>query len=89
MRIAGTNIIPASYCDDPEVPFAPQIERIGFLVHPETPASFGMFKFAEALIPAPKVKLVALGVHDADEIERAVHGEFVNSRRSGAARAVL
>ena len=26
---------------------APQIERIGFLVHPETPASFGMFKFAE------------------------------------------
>ena len=63
MRIAG---IPASYCDDPEVPFAPQIERIGFLVHPETPASFGMFKFAEALIPAPKVNLVALGVHDAD-----------------------
>jgi putative ABC transport system substrate-binding protein len=51
---------------------APQIERIGFLVHPETPASFGMFKFAEALIPAPKVNLVALGVHDADEIERAL-----------------
>jgi putative ABC transport system substrate-binding protein len=51
---------------------APQIERIGFLVHPETPASFGMFKFAEDLIPAPKVKLVALGVHDADEIERAM-----------------
>ena len=51
---------------------APQIERIGFLVHPETPASFGMFKFAEDLIPAPKVKLVALGVHDADEIDRAM-----------------
>ena len=31
-----------------------------------------MFKFAEAVTPAPKVKLVALGVHDADEIERAM-----------------
>ena len=51
---------------------APQIERVGFLVHPETPTSFGMFKFAEALTPAPKVKLVALGVHDAGEIERAL-----------------
>ena len=51
---------------------APRVERIGFLVQPETPASFAMFKFAEALTPAPKVKLVALGVHDADEIERAM-----------------
>jgi len=51
---------------------APQIERIGFLVHPETPGNFAFFKFAEALTPAPKVKLVALGVRDADEIEPAL-----------------
>ncbi len=51
---------------------APEIERVGFLVHPETPASFGMFKFAEVLTPAPKVKVVPLGVHDADEIKRAM-----------------
>ncbi|MGA8751346.1 MAG: ABC transporter substrate-binding protein [Pseudolabrys sp.] len=51
---------------------APQIERIGFLVHPETPANFGFFKFVEALTPAPKVKLVALGVHNANEIEQAL-----------------
>ena len=51
---------------------APQIERIGFLVHPETPASFGMFKFTETITPAPKVERVALGVHDADEIERTL-----------------
>ena len=51
---------------------APQIERIGFLIHPETPANVGFFKFAEAAAPAPKVKLVALGVHNANEIEQAV-----------------
>ena len=51
---------------------APQIERVGFVMHPETTANIEFFKFAEALTPAPKTKLVALGVHDADEIERAL-----------------
>ena len=51
---------------------APHVERVGFMRHPETPANIGFFKFAEALAPALKVKLVALGVHDADEIERAL-----------------
>ena len=51
---------------------APQIQRIGFLVHPETPANFAMFKFAEDLPPAPNIKLVGLGAHDADEIERSM-----------------
>src|SRR5262252_2112346 len=51
---------------------APQIQRIGFLVHPETPANFAMFKFAEALSPATNIKLVGLGAHDADEIERSM-----------------
>ena len=51
---------------------APQIQRIGLLVHPETPANYAMFKFAEALPPAPNIKLVGLGAHDADEIERSM-----------------
>jgi putative tryptophan/tyrosine transport system substrate-binding protein len=51
---------------------APQVERVGLMVHPETAASIGFFKFAEGLAPALKVKLVALGVHDADEIERTL-----------------
>jgi putative ABC transport system substrate-binding protein len=51
---------------------APQVERVGFMMHPETPAHIRHFKSAEALAPALKVKLVALGVHDADEIERAM-----------------
>jgi putative tryptophan/tyrosine transport system substrate-binding protein len=50
---------------------APQVERVGLMVYPETAASIGFFKFAEALAPA-KVKLVALGVHDANEIEQVL-----------------
>jgi putative tryptophan/tyrosine transport system substrate-binding protein len=51
---------------------APQVKRVGFMVHPETVSSIGFFKFAEAVAPALNVKPVLLGVHDADEIERAL-----------------
>jgi putative tryptophan/tyrosine transport system substrate-binding protein len=50
----------------------PQVKRVGFMVHPETVSSIGFFKFAEAVSPALNVKPVLLGVHDADEIERAL-----------------
>ena len=49
-----------------------QTRRVGKNTHPETPASVDFFKFAEARAPALKIKLVGLGVHDADEIERTV-----------------
>jgi putative ABC transport system substrate-binding protein len=61
---------------------APQVERIGFMMHPETPAHIRYFKSAEALAPALKVKQVALGVHDADEIERAM-AAFAAERNGG------
>src|SRR5262249_2545508 len=51
---------------------APHVERVGLVVYPETAASIGFFKFAEALAPALKVKLVSLGVHDADEINQVL-----------------
>ena len=51
---------------------APQVERVGFMMHPETTANIEFFKFAEAAAPALKVKPAALGVHDADEIERTL-----------------
>ena len=51
---------------------APQIDRVGLMMQPETAASIGFFTFAEPLAPTLKVKLVALGVHDADEIKRAL-----------------
>ena len=50
----------------------PQVKRIGFMVHPETVGNIGFFKFAEEVAPALNVKPVLLGVHDADEIERAL-----------------
>jgi putative tryptophan/tyrosine transport system substrate-binding protein len=51
---------------------APQVERVGFMIHPETPALIRYFKSAEALAPALKVKLVALDVRDAAEIRRGL-----------------
>jgi putative ABC transport system substrate-binding protein len=49
---------------------APRVERIGFMIHPETPALIKYFKSAEELTPALKITLVALDVRDAGEIER-------------------
>jgi putative ABC transport system substrate-binding protein len=51
---------------------APQVGRVGLMMHPETPASLDFFKFAEARAPALKSKLVGLAVHDADEIKRTL-----------------
>jgi ABC-type uncharacterized transport system substrate-binding protein len=51
---------------------APQMKRVGFMMHPETPALVRYFKSAEALAPALKIKLLPIGVHDADEIERGL-----------------
>ena len=48
---------------------APQIERVGFMMHPETPAHVRFFKSAEALAPSLKLKFVPLDVHDEAEIE--------------------
>jgi putative ABC transport system substrate-binding protein len=61
---------------------APQVERVGFMMHPETPAHIRHFKSAEALAPALKVKLVALGVHDAHEIEQSLTA-FAAERNGG------
>jgi ABC-type uncharacterized transport system substrate-binding protein len=61
---------------------APHVERIGFIIHPETPALMRYFKSAEALAPALKIKLVMLGVHDADEIDRGLTS-FAAERNGG------
>jgi len=51
---------------------APQVERVGFMMHPETAANIEFFKFAKTAAPVLRVKPAALGVHDANEIERAL-----------------
>jgi putative tryptophan/tyrosine transport system substrate-binding protein len=50
---------------------APQVSRVGFLMHPETPANIGLLHAAEAAATTG-VKVIPLGVHDPAEIERAV-----------------
>src|SRR4029077_16957432 len=50
---------------------APQVSRVGFILHPETLANVGLLRAAETSVPS-SVKLVALGVHNTAEIERAV-----------------
>jgi ABC-type uncharacterized transport system substrate-binding protein len=50
---------------------APQVSRVGFILHPETPANVGMLHAAE-LAASSGVKVIPLGVHNAAEIERAI-----------------
>jgi putative tryptophan/tyrosine transport system substrate-binding protein len=50
---------------------APQVRRIGFILHRETPANIGLLRAAEAGTPSG-IKLIALGVHNTAEIESAV-----------------
>jgi ABC-type uncharacterized transport system substrate-binding protein len=40
---------------------APQVRRVGFILHPETSANVGLLRAAEAAAPSA-VKLIALGV---------------------------
>jgi len=51
---------------------APKVERVGVLMYPEEPINVRFFESAEAAAPALKVKPVAIGVHDAEEIKRAL-----------------
>jgi putative tryptophan/tyrosine transport system substrate-binding protein len=53
---------------------APHIERVGFILNPETPPNVGFFQTAEAAALSLKIKVSALGVHNRDEIEHSVTG---------------
>jgi putative tryptophan/tyrosine transport system substrate-binding protein len=50
---------------------APQVSRVGFILHPETSGTVAQFRVAEAAAPSG-VKLIALGVHNTAEIESAI-----------------
>ena len=49
---------------------APQVSRVGFILHPETPANIGMLHEAETA--ASEIKVIPLGVHNTTEIKQAV-----------------
>jgi putative ABC transport system substrate-binding protein len=61
---------------------APEVDRAGFMMHPETPAHVVFFKSAEALASSLKLNLVPLDVHDPDEIERGLIA-FSTERNGG------
>jgi putative tryptophan/tyrosine transport system substrate-binding protein len=51
---------------------APSVKRVALLLHPETPPNVGFLHAAEAAAPSFGVKLTAVGVHSAAEIERGI-----------------
>ncbi len=60
---------------------APQVERVGLMLHPEPP-NIGYLNSAEVAAPSLKIKLVGLEVHGSNEIERALAG-FAGQPGSG------
>jgi putative ABC transport system substrate-binding protein len=60
---------------------APQVERVGLILHPEPP-NIGYLKSAEAAGSLRKIKLVSLEVRDRTDIERAVE-KFASEPHSG------
>jgi putative ABC transport system substrate-binding protein len=60
---------------------APQVERVGLMLHPEPP-NIGYLKSAEAAAPSLKIKLVGLEVRNSTEIERVL-ATFVGEPNSG------
>jgi putative ABC transport system substrate-binding protein len=60
---------------------APQVERVGLLLHPESP-NFGYLKSAQEAAPVLNMRLVSLPVHDRAEIEGAF-ATFTGDARSG------
>jgi putative tryptophan/tyrosine transport system substrate-binding protein len=51
---------------------APDVDHAAALLHPQTPANLAFLHEAEAAAPKLGIKLVAAGVHDAVEVERAI-----------------
>lgn len=61
---------------------APHVGRVAFIMVPETPAHVAFLRAAEAAAPPLGVKVIALTVHTAAEIERAV-SEFAGEPNGG------
>src|SRR6202022_1974833 len=51
---------------------APQVERVGFIFHPDAAPNIGFFRAAEAASPSLAIKVIPLPVHNAIEIERGI-----------------
>jgi putative ABC transport system substrate-binding protein len=61
---------------------APRVSRVGFILHPETPAHVGFLGAVKAAAPSLGLEVTALGVHTSSEIERAIT-EFAAGNNGG------
>lgn len=61
---------------------APRVSHVGFVLQPETPANVNLLRAAEAAAASLKVGLTALGVRNAEDIERAI-GTFATGQDRG------
>jgi putative ABC transport system substrate-binding protein len=64
----------------------PRVERVGFIVHPDVAPHRGLLRAAQSTAPALNIKLLALPVHNASEIEAAI-GTFESGPNGGLAVA--
>jgi putative ABC transport system substrate-binding protein len=51
---------------------APNVRRVAVLMHPENPVSVMFLRAVEAVAPSLSVQMIAAGVRDGAEIERAI-----------------
>ena len=51
---------------------APRAERVGFIFSPDAAPNVGFFHSAESAAPALKLRVAALAVRDADDIEQSI-----------------
>ena len=51
---------------------APDVTHAAALFHPETPANVAFWREAQAAMPEVGINVIAAGVHDASEVERAI-----------------
>jgi putative ABC transport system substrate-binding protein len=61
---------------------APQVERVGFIFHPDAPPNVGFFRAAEAASPSVGIKVLSLPVHNASEIEQGIMAVAAESNGS-------
>jgi putative tryptophan/tyrosine transport system substrate-binding protein len=61
---------------------APQVERVGFIYHPDAPPNVGFFHAAEAASPSIGIKVLPLPIHNAREIEHGIMAVAAESNGS-------
>jgi putative tryptophan/tyrosine transport system substrate-binding protein len=62
---------------------APQVNRVGFLFHPDAAPHIGLLKAAEAAAPSLNFRIIPIPIRDAVEIERGIPAAAINREIGG------